>query len=130
MFGVRYGDVIGASSPDRHPVRRSCAILDDRLLRQSKIIANKSDTLWNVNLNVPARSMKGVMMLFEDAAIAGNFTRDTPAFSNPKIMKVRLPSWGFLTNSTRKAGADQQWNEERKSFLPAENDITKPGRSQ
>ena len=27
---------------------------------------NKSDTLWNISLNVPARCMKGILMLFED----------------------------------------------------------------
>ena len=42
------------------------AILYDRILRHRKISRDKSDTLWNINLNVPARSMKGVLMLFED----------------------------------------------------------------
>ena len=42
------------------------AILYDRILRHRKITKNKSDTLWNINLNVPARSMKGILMLFED----------------------------------------------------------------
>ena len=35
-------------------------ILYDRILRHRKISRDKSDTLWNINLNVPARSMKGV----------------------------------------------------------------------
>ena len=42
------------------------AILYDRILRHRKITKKKSDSLWNINLNVPARSMKGVLMLFED----------------------------------------------------------------
>ena len=42
------------------------AILYDLILRHGKISRDKSDTLWNINLNVPARSMKGVLMLFED----------------------------------------------------------------
>ena len=43
------------------------AILHDRVLRDRKITnIDKSDTLWNINLNVPARSMKGILMLFED----------------------------------------------------------------
>ena len=41
-------------------------VLYDRILRHRQIAKNKSDTLWNINLNVPARSMKGVLMLFED----------------------------------------------------------------
>ena len=36
------------------------AILYDRILQHRKITKNKSDTLWNINLNVPARSMKGI----------------------------------------------------------------------
>ena len=31
------------------------AILYDRILRHRKITKNKSDTLWNINLNVPAQ---------------------------------------------------------------------------
>ena len=64
------------------------AILYDRVLRHRKISRNKSDTLWNINLNVPARSMKGILMLFEDPAAA--FQRDTEAFYNPKITKVEV----------------------------------------
>ena len=37
-------------------------ILYDRILRHRKISRDKSDTLWNINLNVPARSMKGLML--------------------------------------------------------------------
>ena len=32
-------------------------ILYDRILRHRKITKNKSDTLWNITLNVPKRSM-------------------------------------------------------------------------
>ena len=42
------------------------AILFDRIFRHRKITMNKSDTLWNINLNAPARNMKGILMLFED----------------------------------------------------------------
>ena len=59
------------------------AILYDRILRHRKITKNKSDTLWNINLNVPARSMKGILMLFEDP----NRT-STEDYYNPKITKV------------------------------------------
>ena len=41
------------------------AIMYDRVLRHRKISKDKSDTLWNINLNVPARSMKGILMLLE-----------------------------------------------------------------
>ena len=41
-------------------------ILYDSILQHRKITKNKSDTLRNISLNVPARSMKGILMLFED----------------------------------------------------------------
>ena len=59
-------------------------ILYDRLLRHRKMTVDKSNTLWNINLNVPARSMKGILMLFENAAVQQPFARNTEAFYNPK----------------------------------------------
>ena len=64
------------------------AVLYERVLRHRKITANKSDTLWNINLNVPARSMSGILMLFEEPAAA--FQRDAEAFCNHKIEKVEV----------------------------------------
>ena len=91
------------------------AILYDRVLRHRKITANKSDTLWNINLNVPARSMKGVLMLFEDPAAAYN--RDTEAFYNPKITKVDVTIEG-VPNQLYSQGlrAYQQWDKARKLY--------------
>ena len=42
------------------------AVLYSRVLRHRKLVKDKSDTLWNINLNVPARSMTGILMLFEE----------------------------------------------------------------
>jgi uncharacterized radical SAM superfamily Fe-S cluster-containing enzyme len=50
----------------RNQIDGKMVILFDRVLRHRKITKNKSDTLWNINLNIPARSMKGILMLFED----------------------------------------------------------------
>ena len=47
----------------RHQYTGRLAILYDRVLRHRKIVRNKSDTRWNINLNVPARSMKEILML-------------------------------------------------------------------
>ena len=91
------------------------AILYDRVLRHRKITANKSDTLWNINLNVPARSMKGVLMLFEDPAAA--YKRDTEAFYNPQLTKVEVTIEG-VPNQLYSQGlrAYQQWDEARKLY--------------
>ena len=45
---------------------------------------NKSNTVWNINLNMPARRMKGILMLFENVAAQQPFTHNTEAFYNPK----------------------------------------------
>ena len=50
-------------------------ILYDRVLRHRKIVANKSDTLWNINLNTPSRSMKGILILCEDVALNQPYLR-------------------------------------------------------
>ena len=91
------------------------AILYDRVLRHRKIKADKSDTLWNINLNVPARSMKGVLMLFEDPAAACK--RDTEAFYNPQITKVDVTIEG-VPNQLYSQGlrAYNQWDEARKLY--------------
>ena len=91
------------------------AILYDRVLRHRKITANKSDTLWNINLNVPALSMKGILLLFEDPAPA--FQRDTEAFYNPMITKVEVIVEG-VPNQLYSQGMHtyQQWDEATKLF--------------
>ena len=91
------------------------AVLYERVLRHRKIKANKSDTLWNINLNVPAQSLTGVLMLFEEPAAA--FQRDTEAFYNPKIEKVEVCIEG-IPNQLYSQGmrAYQLWDEARKHF--------------
>ena len=66
------------------------AILNDMVLRHRKMTMDKSNTLWEINLNVPARSMKGTLMLFENVAAQQPFARNTEAFYNPRIMKVEI----------------------------------------
>ena len=45
---------------------QSMALLYDRILRQRKIIVNKSDTVWNWAFNTPCKSLKGILVLFEE----------------------------------------------------------------
>ena len=63
--------------------------------------------------NTPARSMKGILLLFVDPAAA--FQRDTEAFYNPKITKVEVTIEG-VPNELYAQGlrAYQQWYEARK----------------
>ena len=86
------------------------AILYDRILRHRKITKKKSDTLWNINLNVPARSM--LLMLFEDPD-----RTSTENFVNPRITKVEMTIEG-VPNQLYSQGMRQyqQWDEINKYF--------------
>ena len=42
------------------------ALLYDRILRHRKIIVNKSDTVWNWAFNTTCKSLKGILVLFEE----------------------------------------------------------------
>ena len=92
-------------------------ILYDRVLRHRKIVANKSNTLWNINLNTPSCSMKGILILCEDAALNQPYLRVSESFYNPKIQKVEVTIEG-VPNQLYSQGmrAYQQWDEARKFF--------------
>ena len=80
---------------------------------------DKSNTLWNNNLNVRARSMKGILMLFENIAAQQPFASNTEAFYNPQITKVEVTIDG-ITNQLYSQGmrAYQMWDEAMKYFAP------------
>ena len=48
---------------------------------------NKSDTMWNWSFNTPCKSLKGILVLFEEEK---SYTRDTSKFYNPGIQKVSV----------------------------------------
>ena len=45
---------------------QSMALSYYRILRHRKIIVNKSDTVWNWAFNMPCKSLKGILVLFEE----------------------------------------------------------------
>ena len=96
----------------RQQVDGKMVILYDRILRHRKIPKHKSDTLWNINLNVPARSMKGILMLFEDLD-----RTSMEYYYNPEITKVEITIEG-VPNQLYSQGmkAYQQWDEINKFF--------------
>ena len=59
----------------------------DRIFRHRKIIVNKSDTMWNWTFNTPCKSLKGILVLFEEEK---SYARDTSKFYNPKIQRVSV----------------------------------------
>ena len=71
------------------------AILYDRVLRHLKMTMDKSNTLWNINLNVLARSMNGILMLFENHA-----DKQTHCSQH----------WGILQPQNNESGGDHRWD--------------------
>ena len=60
----------------------------DRVLRHRQIPVNKSDEIWNWSFNTPCKSLKGILVLFEEKEAP--FSRDMSKFYNPKIVKVSV----------------------------------------
>jgi hypothetical protein len=63
------------------------AILYTNIMHIRKEVKDKADTLWHVELSNKAKSMKGVLLLFENET---DFARDTEKFYNPKITNVAV----------------------------------------
>lgn len=99
----------------RNQYASKMVIYYDRILRHRKITLNKSDSLWNINLNVPARSMTGILMLFEESAAP--YQRNSTHYYNPKITKVDVTIEG-VPNQLYSQGmrSYQQWDETKKLF--------------
>ena len=62
-------------------------LLYDRILRHRQISVNKSDMTWNWSFNTPCKSLKGILVLFEEEK---SYARDRSKFYNPKIEKVSV----------------------------------------
>ena len=62
-------------------------LLYDRVIQHSQIPVNKSDTKWNWSFNETCKSLKGILVLFEEEK---PFLRDTSRYYNPKIQKVTV----------------------------------------
>ena len=45
---------------------QSMVLLYDRILRHGQIPVNKKDTMWNWTFNTPCKSLKGILVLFEE----------------------------------------------------------------
>jgi len=72
----------------RDQYQSKVTIFYDRVLRHNYSIKNKKDEVWNINLNTPARSMKGILMLFQEPK--QEYQRECEEFYNPKIKNVSI----------------------------------------
>ena len=78
-----------------------------------------TEKTFNINVNIPRRSMKGVLVFFEKAFAAGAFNSETTPFQNPGITDVQVTIEG-LSNRVYAQGfkAHQQWDEACRRFMP------------
>ena len=60
-------------------------LLYDRVIQHSQIPVNKLDTKWNWSFNETYKSLKGILVLFEEEQ---PFAQDTSKYYSPKIQKV------------------------------------------
>jgi len=68
-------------------------VLYTRILRHRKLASNKRDVTWKINLNTPTRSLKGILLLFEDptvGAMGPAFGRNSEFYYNQLITKVQV----------------------------------------
>ena len=70
--------------------------------------------MWNWSFNTPCKSLKGILVLFEEEK---SYTRDTSKFYNPKIQKVSVTVEG-KPNQLYSQGmrSFEQYDEARKYF--------------
>ena len=89
-------------------------LLYDRVMQHSQIPVNKSDTKWNWSFNDTCKSLKGILVLFEEEK---PYVRDTSKFYNPKIQKVSVTIEG-KPNQLYSQGmrSFEQYDEARKYF--------------
>ena len=63
----------------------------DRVLRHRVIPLNKSDTTWNIQVNVPSESLKGLALIFVDPeSHRKSYNYQPETFYNPLISKVSI----------------------------------------
>ena len=82
--------------------------------------------MWNWSLNTPCKSLKGILVLFEEEK---SYVRDTSKFYNPKIQKVTVTIEG-KPNQLYSQGmrSFEQYDEARKYFaegVQRDNDVQK-----
>ena len=92
------------------------AIQFERVHHYRRILKNKSDPSSTVDIDTPARSMKSIIMLFEDPA-GQSYQWDTETFYNPQITRVDCTIDG-MPNQVYSQGMqpDDLWDEARKFF--------------
>ena len=105
---------------------QSMVLLYDRILRHKQIPVNKLDTMWNWSFNMPCKSLKGILVLFEEKK---SYVRDTSKFYNPETQKVSVTVEGKHNQPYAQGMRSfEQYDEIRKYFAEGkqrDNDVQK-----
>ena len=89
-------------------------LLYNRVIHQSQIPVNKLDTKWNWSFNNTCKSLKGILVLFEEEKL---YLRDMSKFHNPKIEKVSVTVEGKPSQLySQGMRSFEQYDETRKYF--------------
>jgi len=96
-------------------------VLYTNVLYYRRETCNKSDPRWNIDVNIAANSLKGVLMLVEDpaaGAMGPAFGRNSEFYYNPLITKVQISVDG-ISNQLYAQGMTphQHWEEIVKEFV-------------
>ena len=77
-----------------------------------------ADKTLNINVNIPRKSMKGVVVFFQKTVGAGEYESEDTSFQNPEIEDVQVTIEG-LANKVYAQGfkPHQQWDEARRHFM-------------
>ena len=89
-------------------------LLYNIVIQHSEIPVNKSDTKWDWPFNNTCKSLKGILVLFEEEK---PFIRDMSKFYNPKIQKVTITIEGKLNQLySKRMRSFEQYDEAHKHF--------------
>ena len=90
-------------------------LMYDRVIQYSQIPLNKSDPRRNWSFNDTCKSLKGILVLFEEEK---PFVSDTSKFYNPKIRKVTITIEGKPNQLySQWMRSFEQYDEPRKYFI-------------
>ena len=76
------------ASSIRSQFQGQTVILYERVMRLKSMVLHKNESLWNFNVNVASKSLKGILLLFKEAETA--FAHDPEKFYNPQIKKCTV----------------------------------------
>ena len=79
-----------AKANEARAVLEDISLPIERILCHRKIPFNKSDTTWNINVNMESESLTGLLLFFKDDAKMKQYDMKHSEFYNPLITKVSV----------------------------------------